>query len=121
MYISSTSATFLVAALERLKIWSKPAVIRLPVVMMNRTEMVGRMFGSVTCQIRCQRVAPSISAASYWSWSMPDIAESLELDADNAMELRKDSLEECGISRDEILKNAPKVVAGCVVVPKTVD
>mgnify|MGYP001775808647 FL=1 len=52
---------------------------------------------------------------------MPDIAESLELDADNAMELRKDSLEECGISRDEILKNAPKVVAGCVVVPKTVD
>ncbi len=53
--------------------------------------------------------------------SMPDIKDELTVDPQNVMALRPD--EEIGekIPRDEILKNAPKVVAGCVVVPKTVD
>lgn len=53
--------------------------------------------------------------------AMPDIEDELTVDPDNAMTLRPDEI--CGekIPRDEILKNAPKTVAGCVVVPKTVD
>jgi Asp-tRNA(Asn)/Glu-tRNA(Gln) amidotransferase C subunit len=37
------------------------------------------------------------------------------------MHLREDKLAEDKLSRDVMLKNAPKVVAGCVVVPKTVE
>ena len=53
--------------------------------------------------------------------AMPDISDELTLDAENAMTLREDVVGENKISRDEMLKNAPKTVAGCVVVPKTVD
>lgn len=53
--------------------------------------------------------------------AMPDIEDELTVDPDNAMALRKDEIGENKISRDEILKNAPKTVAGCVVVPKTVE
>ena len=35
------------------------------------------------------------------------------------MTLREDVVEP-SLPRDEVLKNAPQVVAGCVVVPKTV-
>ncbi|MBR5121722.1 MAG: Asp-tRNA(Asn)/Glu-tRNA(Gln) amidotransferase subunit GatC [Oscillospiraceae bacterium] len=52
---------------------------------------------------------------------LPAIEDDLLLDTSNVMKLRKDELSNDKISRDEILKNAPKVVAGCVVVPKTVD
>ena len=52
---------------------------------------------------------------------LPAIEDDLLLDTSNVMKLRKDELSNNKISRDEILKNAPKVVAGCVVVPKTVD
>ena len=53
--------------------------------------------------------------------SMPEIDDELLVDENNVMELREDKLAENKLSRDEILKNAPKVVAGCVVVPKTVE
>ena len=53
--------------------------------------------------------------------SMPDIEDELTVDPDNAMVLRSDEVVSDKIPRDEILKNAPKVVAGCVVVPKTVE
>lgn len=53
--------------------------------------------------------------------AMPDIQDELTVDSNNAMTLRADEIAEKKIPRDEILKNAPKMVAGCVVVPKTVD
>lgn len=52
---------------------------------------------------------------------MPEISDELTIDPDNAMTLRADELSDSRISRDVMLSNAPKVVAGCVVVPKTVD
>ena len=53
--------------------------------------------------------------------AMPEISDELTVDPDNAMNLRQDEITPQKFSRDEILKNAPKTVAGCVVVPKTVD
>ena len=53
--------------------------------------------------------------------AMPDISDELTVDPGNAMTLRSDEVSGQKFSRDEILKNAPKTVAGCVVVPKTVD
>lgn len=53
--------------------------------------------------------------------AMPEISDGLTVDPDNAMNLRQDEITPQKFSRDEILKNAPKTVAGCVVVPKTVD
>lgn len=52
---------------------------------------------------------------------MPDITDELTLDIENVMTLREDKLAVERISRDVMLSNAPKVVAGCVVVPKTVE
>ncbi|MCD7823807.1 MAG: Asp-tRNA(Asn)/Glu-tRNA(Gln) amidotransferase subunit GatC [Oscillospiraceae bacterium] len=53
--------------------------------------------------------------------AMPEIDDELLVDESGVMDLREDKLADSKISRDEILKNAPKVVAGCVVVPKTVE
>lgn len=53
--------------------------------------------------------------------AMPEINEELIIDQNNAMALREDKLSKDKLSRDVMLKNAPKVVAGCVVVPKTVE
>lgn len=53
--------------------------------------------------------------------AMPDIQDELTVDPNNAMTLRADTVSDVKIARDEILKNAPKTVAGCVVVPKTVE
>ncbi len=53
--------------------------------------------------------------------AMPEINEELIIDQNNAMALREDELSQDKLSRDVMLKNAPKVVAGCVVVPKTVE
>lgn len=39
----------------------------------------------------------------------------------NIMSLRDDSVTEQEFTRDDILKNAPKIKAGCVVVPKEID
>lgn len=53
--------------------------------------------------------------------AMPEIKDELHIDEQNVMALRADELSDNRISRDVMLKNAPKVVAGCVVVPKTVE
>ncbi len=53
--------------------------------------------------------------------AMPEIDDELLVDESGVMDLREDKLSDSKLSRDEILKNAPKVVAGCVVVPKTVE
>lgn len=53
--------------------------------------------------------------------AMPEINEELIIDPNNAMTLREDKLSQDKLPRDVMLKNAPKVVAGCVVVPKTVE
>lgn len=53
--------------------------------------------------------------------AMPEIKDELHIDETNVMTLRADELNDNRISRDVMLKNAPKVVAGCVVVPKTVE
>lgn len=55
---------------------------------------------------------------------MPQVSSDLKvLDADNPMELREDvPIEDKDrIPRDELLSNAPKVQAGCLVVPKIVE
>ena len=52
---------------------------------------------------------------------LPDIdASGALIDPDNPMEMRKDVSERL-FTRDELLKNAPEVQAGCIVVPKVVD
>ena len=52
---------------------------------------------------------------------LPDIdASGALIDPDNPMEMRKD-VPEKKFTRDELLKNAPEVQAGCIVVPKVVD
>lgn len=53
--------------------------------------------------------------------AMPEIKDELHIDETNVMALRADELSDSRLSRDVMLKNAPKVVAGCVVVPKTVE
>lgn len=53
--------------------------------------------------------------------NLPDLSSSDALiDVNNTMELRDDVIVP-SYPRDEILKNAPKAVAGCIVVPKAVD
>ena len=52
---------------------------------------------------------------------LPDIdASGALIDPDNPRVMRKD-VPEKKFSRDELLKNAPEVQAGCIVVPKVVD
>ena len=53
--------------------------------------------------------------------NLPEIKEELVLDKDNAMVLRHDIAEIRKFTRDELLKNAPHIQAGCLVVPKTVE
>ncbi len=52
---------------------------------------------------------------------LPEINEELVLDKNNAMILREDIAETGKFSREELMKNAPEVQAGCLVVPKTVE
>lgn len=52
---------------------------------------------------------------------LPDINDELELDTTHPLKLRKDVAETDKFTRDELMKNAPKVTAGCLVVPKTVE
>lgn len=52
---------------------------------------------------------------------LPDFAETrLTLDVNDRMELRKDEIGP-SLEREQVLQNAPKTEAGCVVVPKTVE
>jgi len=52
---------------------------------------------------------------------LPDIDDELVLDSSNPLKLREDKAVTDKFTRDELLKNAPKVQAGCLVVPKTVE
>lgn len=52
---------------------------------------------------------------------MPDIEDELTLDVNNPMKLRSDVAVQDKFTRDELMRNAPKVQAGCLVVPKTVE
>ena len=52
---------------------------------------------------------------------MPAIEEELGIDESNAMILREDKAKTDKYTREELLKNAPSVKAGCLVVPKTVE
>lgn len=46
--------------------------------------------------------------------------QNLEVDRADAMELRRDEIRP-SMAREDILANAPRTAAGCVVVPKTVE
>jgi aspartyl-tRNA(Asn)/glutamyl-tRNA(Gln) amidotransferase subunit C len=52
---------------------------------------------------------------------LPDIDDEMTLDEKNPMKLREDVVGEKKLSRQELMQNAPKVKAGCLVVPKTVE
>lgn len=52
---------------------------------------------------------------------LPEIdGQSNFLDEENPMTLREDEIRP-SIKRDLLLQNAPKAIAGCIVVPKVVD
>lgn len=56
--------------------------------------------------------------------NLPDIDEKIILNEKESMKLRKDLVGETStekFSREELMKNAPQVKAGCLVVPKTVE
>ncbi len=52
---------------------------------------------------------------------LPDINDELVLNTSNPLKLREDKAVTNKFTRDELLQNAPKVQAGCLVVPKTVE
>lgn len=52
---------------------------------------------------------------------LPDISDELKPDENTPMVLREDVSEDNKFTRDELMKNAPSVKAGCLVVPKTVE
>lgn len=52
---------------------------------------------------------------------LPDIDDEMTLDENNPMKLREDVVGEKKLTRQELMQNAPKVKAGCLVVPKTVE
>ena len=53
--------------------------------------------------------------------NLPDIEDELVLDESNPMILREDKAVTDKYTRQELMANAPKVKAGCLVVPKTVE
>lgn len=53
--------------------------------------------------------------------NLPEVSGNLNgAEAENAMELREDVVKD-SMKREELLKNAPEVKAGCIVVPQTVE
>lgn len=53
--------------------------------------------------------------------TMPQIEKGENfLDETNPMKLRKDEIKP-SLKRDLLMQNAPKAIAGCIVVPKVVD
>lgn len=53
---------------------------------------------------------------------LPEVSgDALGLDPDHPMKLREDIEGTDKLTRNELLANAPKMQAGCVVVPKTVE
>ncbi len=81
---------------------AKLARLRIP------EEKVAKMEADMTDILRMVENLPDLSSADAL------------IDVENTMELREDVILP-SYPRDEILKNAPKAVAGCIVVPKTLD
>lgn len=52
--------------------------------------------------------------------NLPMLEGELSLSTDNIMDLREDVIT-TSLRRDDVLLNAPKKQAGCIVVPKTVE
>ena len=52
---------------------------------------------------------------------LPDVEGTLDLNPKDTMTLREDKAVTDKFKREELLKNAPEVQAGCMVVPKTVE
>ncbi len=52
---------------------------------------------------------------------LPDVHDELTLDAEHPMHLREEVAVDHKFKREEMLKNAPEVQSGCLVVPKTVE
>lgn len=52
---------------------------------------------------------------------LPDVDGTLDLNPKDTMTLREDKAVTDKFKREELLKNAPEVQAGCLVVPKTVE
>ena len=52
---------------------------------------------------------------------LPDVEGTLDLNPQDTMTLREDKAVTDKFKREELLKNAPEVQAGCLVVPKTVE
>lgn len=52
---------------------------------------------------------------------LPDVEGTLDLNLKDTMTLREDKAVTDKFKREELLKNAPEVQAGCLVVPKTVE
>ena len=52
---------------------------------------------------------------------LPDVEGMLDLNPKDTMTLREDKAVTDKFKREELLKKAPEVQAGCLVVPKTVE
>ena len=52
---------------------------------------------------------------------LPDVEGTLDLNPKDTMTLREAKAVTDKFKREELLKNAPEVQAGCLVVPKTVE
>lgn len=52
---------------------------------------------------------------------LSDVEGTLDLNPKDTMTLREDKAVTDKFKREELLKNAPEVQAGCLVVPKTVE
>ena len=52
---------------------------------------------------------------------LPDVEGTLDLNPKDTMTLREDKAVTDKFKREQLLKNAPEVQAGCLVVPKTVE
>lgn len=52
---------------------------------------------------------------------LPDVEGTLDLNPKDTMTLREDKAVTDKFKREELLKNAPEVQAGCLVVPKIVE
>lgn len=75
-------------------------------------------------QEKKQRFTESMEAIIEMVKELPEYESGLNLlDKNNPMELRADTLrdEADNLSRNELLQNAPKIEAGCFVVPRIVE
>ena len=73
VYVDRQSANSYVVGMYNNNTLSKPVMNTRPICIVNIITTMGRILGIVMFHTLCQRLAPSIHAASYRFWSMPDI------------------------------------------------